>query len=139
MTKRLLHAPATLACVFLISVSVRSNALLFRQPDAQAQTPAASSDSRAVGKVKSISGEVITIATDAGMENRVQVSDTTRLLRVEPGQKDLKSAAPILLQDIQPGDRVLARGTSGDGKAIQASTVVLMKAADVFRKTGARP
>jgi hypothetical protein len=134
MTKRLLHAPATLACVFLISVSVRSNALLFRQPDAQAQTPAASSDSRAVGKVKSISGDVITIATDAGMENSVQVSDTTRLLRVEPGQKDLKSAAPILLQDIQPGDRVLARGTSGDGKAIQASTVVLMKAADVSAK-----
>jgi hypothetical protein len=118
----------------MISASVCSSALLFRQPDAQTQTPAANSDSRAVGKVKSISGNVITIATDAGVETTVQVSDSTRLLRVEPGQKDLKSAAPIQLQEIQSGDRVLARGPAGDGKVIQASTVVLMKAADVSAK-----
>ncbi len=134
MTKRLLHSTATLACVFLISVSARSNALLFHEPGALMQAPAASSDSRAVGKVKSISGNVIVIATDAGIETNVQVSDSTRLLRVEPGQKDLKSALPIQLPEIQPGDRVLARGTLGDGKAIQASTVVLMKAADVSAK-----
>ena len=133
MTKRFLYTTATLACIFLPS-SVLSNASLFHPPEAQTQTPAASSDSRAVGKVKSIAGNVITIATDAGAETSVQVSDSTRLLRVEPGQKDLKSAAPIQLQEIQSGDRVLARGPAGDGKVIQASTVVLMKAADVSAK-----
>jgi hypothetical protein len=134
MMKRMLHSTATLACAFLICYSTRSSALLFHQPEVQTQAPAANADSRAVGKVKSISGNIITIVTDTGVEASVQVSDSTRLLRVEPGQKDLKSAVPIQLQEIQPGDRVLARGTLGDNKAIQALTMVLMKAADVSAK-----
>lgn len=101
-----------------------------------AQTAAKSgSTSKAVGKVKGVAGNVITLTTDAGDDLSIQVSDTSRLLRAEPGQKDLKSATPAQWQDIQPGDRLLARGRlSDDGKSLVASTVLLMKAADVSAK-----
>jgi len=102
----------------------------------EAQPPAAVSNvGKAVGKVKTIVGNVITLTTDAGEDLSIQLGDATRLLRAEPGQKDLKSAAPAQLQDVQPGDRLLARGSfTGDGKSLVASTVLLMKAADVSSK-----
>jgi hypothetical protein len=98
-----------------------------QRPDANA--------GKAVGKVKAVATDAITLTTDNGSEINVQVSAASRLLRVEPGQKDLKSAAPAQLQDVQPGDRLLARGTlSADGKWLAASTIVLMKATDVSAK-----
>jgi hypothetical protein len=85
-----------------------------------------------VGKVKAVAGNVITLTTDAGADISIQPGDAARILRVEPGQKDLKTAAPIQLQEIQAGDRLLVRGDlSADGKSMMASTIVLMKAADV--------
>jgi hypothetical protein len=50
------------------------------------------------------------------------------------GQTDLKSAATITLADLQVGDRMLVRGHSGDNGAIAASTIVVMKQADVAQK-----
>ena len=65
----------------------------------------------------------------------VSLQDTTKLLRVAPGQKDLKDAAPIQLQDLQPGDRVLVLGKlADDGKSVLARSVVAMKQADVAAK-----
>ncbi len=88
-----------------------------------------------VGVVKAISGNVITLATDAGPTINVVVQNSTRLVRVSPGQKDLKDAAPIQLQDVQVGDRILARGKpSDDGKSVEASSIVLMKESDVAAK-----
>jgi hypothetical protein len=46
----------------------------------------------------------------------------------------LKSAATITLADLQVGDRMLVRGRSGDNGAIAASTIVVMKQADVAQK-----
>jgi len=93
------------------------------------------STGKAVGKVKAVAGNVIALTTDAGDDLSIQLNEASRLLRAEPGQKDLKSAAPAQLQDVQPGDRLLARGRfSKDGKSLAASTVVLMKAADVSAK-----
>jgi hypothetical protein len=51
-----------------------------------------------------------------------------------PGQTDLKSAATITLADLQVGDRMLVRGRAADNGAILASTIVLMKQADVAQK-----
>jgi len=99
-------------------------------------TPASTAGAlKPVGVVKAISGNTITLATDAGPTLNIIVQDSTRLVRISPGQKDLKDAAPIQLLDVQVGDRILARGKpSDDGKSVQASAIVLMKESDVAAK-----
>ena len=90
---------------------------------------------KAVGTVKSVAGSALTINSDAGGEVKVSVPESTRLLQLEPGQKDLKAAQPMRLQDFQPGDRVLARGKlSDDGKSLDASLVVVMKQTSISQK-----
>ena len=107
---------------------------------AQAQSaPAGSSQnpqvSRVAGTIKSIQGGTITLTSDAGQEVKAQLAGSTRILRVEPGQKDLSQAATVSASDLQPGDRVLVRGqASADGKAIAALAVIVMKQSDVTAK-----
>src|SRR5712692_11753598 len=101
-----------------------------QQPSSQAPSAA-----RPVGTIKSISGNTITMTTDAGSDVTVQVQDSTKLVRIEPGQKDLKDATPIPLADIQPGDRILVRGKlADDGKSVVAASVIAMKKADIAEK-----
>ena len=71
-----------------------------------------------VGTVKAIAGNAITLTTDAGSTVNVVVGDSTRMVRTAPGQRDLKDAIPAKLEDVQVGDRVLARGTAGDGGSV---------------------
>ena len=88
-----------------------------------------------VGAVKAISGNIMTLTTDAGSTVNILVQDSARLVRISPGQKDLKDATPIQLQEVQVGDRILARGkASDDGKSIEASSIILMKESDVTAK-----
>lgn len=107
---------------------------------AQQQTTAAPESSapkrtRAVGTVKSINGNSVTLTTDSGSEINVTIQPTTRLVRLEAGQTDLKSAPAIPLSDVQIGDRMLAGGTaSDDGKSVAATTAVIMKKSDVAEK-----
>lgn len=101
--------------------------------NAFAQEPAAASV-KPVGTVKAVAGSVITLTTDAGATVNVVVGDSTRMVRTAPGQKDLKDAAPAKLQDVQVGDRVLARGTSGDGDSVLAGSIIIMKAGDISAK-----
>src|SRR6266567_8213661 len=111
-------------------VSRAANAQAGQQP--AAQTPAAA---RPVGTIKSISGNTITLTTDAGTDVTVQIQDATKLVRITPGQKDLKDATPIQLADVQPGDRVLVRGKlADDGKSVVAASLVAMKKADIAEK-----
>jgi hypothetical protein len=108
-----------------------------QSPQAQArqqssQTPAAA---RPVGTIKSISGNAITLTTDTGSDVTVQVQDVTKLVRIAPGQKDLKEATPIELADVQPGDRILVRGKlAEDGKSVVAASIIAMKKADIAEK-----
>jgi co-chaperonin GroES (HSP10) len=120
-----------LACFGLFPVSyASSNKAQEAQP-----TASASATAKPVGVVKAISGNTITLTTDAGSTVNIVVQDSARLVRIAPGQKDLKEATPIQLQDVQVGDRILARGTaSEDGKSVAASSVVLMKESDVAAK-----
>src|SRR5271168_2550530 len=60
----------------------------------EVQQPAASPVTKPVGSVKAISGNVITLTTDGGSTVNVVVQDSTRLVRIAPGQKDLKDATP---------------------------------------------
>jgi hypothetical protein len=97
----------------------------------QAATPAV----RQAGTVKAISGNSITLAPDSGPEITIVVADSAKLVRVAPGQKDLKDAKPIQLTDIQPGDRILVRGIAGAvANSISASAVIDMSQTDLAAK-----
>jgi hypothetical protein len=87
---------------------------------------------RAAGTIKSSQENLIVVAPDAGGETSAILSATTKILRVPPGEKDLKNAVPLTAQDLQPGDRVLVRGqASPDGHSIAALAVIVMKQGDV--------
>jgi hypothetical protein len=135
--KRPVRELALLIAAICLSFSACS-AADSQSPQAQAvqqpssQTPAAA---RPVGTIKAISGNAITLTTDAGSDVTVQVQDATKLVRIAPGQKDLKEGTPIQLADVQPGDRILVRGKlAEDGKSVVAASVIAMKKADIAEK-----
>jgi hypothetical protein len=100
-------------------------------PAAQQTAPAAKS----VGTVKSVAGKTIALAPESGGELNVEVQDGARVVRVEPGSTDLKNAVPLALEDLQPGDRILVRGKTGDdGKSLLAVSVIAMKKGDLAEK-----
>jgi len=87
------------------------------------------------GTLKSMDGQKLVLKADAGPDVNVTVQDGARVLRLAPGQTDLKSATPMTLQEVQVGDRMLVRGKPGDSAdSIVAITVVVMKQADVAQK-----
>ncbi len=88
-----------------------------------------------VGVVKSITGNALTLTTDSGADVAVQIVSSAKMVRVAPGQTDLKSAAPIQLSDLHAGDRILVRGQpSNDGKSFIAVGVIAMSRSDVEAK-----
>lgn len=118
--------------VFVVAGATSTTVLRAAAPAASAQAPNAA---RPVGTLKSISGNNIVLSTDAGGDVTVVVQEGARLLRVEPGQKDLKEAVPISLQELLPGDRILVRGQlAPDGKTVLASAVIAMKKASITEK-----
>jgi hypothetical protein len=118
---------ATAACPRLIPACLAI-------PSGEPQTSAASegSASRHIGAIKAIAGNIITLTPDSGSEIEVTVQAATRIVRIAPGEKTLKNAAPVQLQDLQVGDRILAAGrASDDARAITAASIVVMKRSDV--------
>jgi len=117
----------------LIAATPRSYA---RDPAGAPQQPAAQTPvKQVVGTIKAMDGNTITLASDQGASVSVTVQDGARMVRVEPGQTDLKNAAPIQLSDLQVGDRILVRGRlSDDSKSLAATGVIAMKHADVAAK-----
>jgi hypothetical protein len=96
---------------------------------------AASTGARPIGTIKTISGRSIVLASDAGPVFNILVEDGAKVLRIEPGAKDLKNASPITLQDLLAGDRILVLGKiSAEGDSVNATTVIAMKKADVASK-----
>jgi hypothetical protein len=90
---------------------------------------------KAVGTIKSIQADSIVVASESGGEVTARLAGSTKILRVPPGEKDLKSATVLQMQDLQPGDRVLVRGqASTDGHTIAALAVIVMKQSDVTAK-----
>jgi hypothetical protein len=103
------------------------------EPQAPPAGPAA--PARPLGTIKSISGNSLILSTDAGVSYSVSVGDAARILRIEPGAKDLKNASPLTLSDLQVGDRILVMGKiSEDGHSVAATSVIAMKKADVASK-----
>lgn len=90
---------------------------------------------KAVGTIKNIQSDSITVAAESGGEVIAKLLGSTRILRVPPGEKDLQNAVTLQVQDLQSGDRVLVRGqASADGHTIVALAVIVMKQADVAAK-----
>ncbi|HWG57930.1 MAG TPA: DUF5666 domain-containing protein [Candidatus Acidoferrales bacterium] len=90
---------------------------------------------RALGTVKTINGNAITLTPDKGEEVNATIQSDARILRIEPGQTSLKDATPITLADVQPGDRILIAGKrADDGKTILVTQMVAMKHAAVQAK-----
>lgn len=125
---------AKLIALVFFGLALQSGAVRLKAQDSQApasQLPVA----RALGTVKAISGKNIALTPDAGNEISITLQDGARLLRVEPGEKDLKNAVPLALQDLQPGDRVLVRGKMAeDGKSLLAASLIAMKKMDIAQK-----
>ena len=85
-----------------------------------------------VGVVKSVNGNTLTLTADSGTEIKIQVASNAKMVRVAPGQTDLKSAASIQLSDVHAGDRILVRGQpSSDGKTFVAVGIIAMSRSDV--------
>ena len=84
----------------------------FRLSTAMGQTPDASQPAiaKSIGTIKTINGNAITLAPETGADVAVTVAANARLLRMTPGDKELKNAAPIQLTDLQVGDKVRVRG-----------------------------
>jgi len=95
---------------------------------AQEQTAAGQNAiAKSIGAIKAISGNAITLAPASGPEIAVTVQPNARLLRLAPGDKDLKNATPLQLQDLQVGDTIRVRGlASSDGKAIAALEIIVI-------------
>jgi hypothetical protein len=88
-----------------------------------------------LGTVQTLSGNTLSVKSDAGATMQVTVEENARLLRIEPGQKSLAGASPFSLTDLQAGDRVMARGSaSADGNSLAATMLVAIKGADIAQK-----
>jgi len=119
------RAGVLLACaMFLCALAVHS-------PRLAAQAAA----QRFVGTIASISGDTLTVKTDAGESHQVQVPDTATLKRIAPGQKDLSTADTIKVTDLAIGDRVLVKlDPDATGSTPQAQQIVAVKQTDIAHK-----
>jgi co-chaperonin GroES (HSP10) len=117
---------------FGVSLMFPVAGMLVYSPAAVAQAPAAA---RQIGTVKVISGNSVTLATDAAQQVTVSVADGAKVLQLEPGSTDLKTAKAIALSDVAVGDRILVTGTAGDApNTFSATRVILMKSTDIAQK-----
>jgi co-chaperonin GroES (HSP10) len=123
-------AVAAAAVSLALGVALRAQ----DRPSSEAPQVAAGSAVKNVGVVKSIHEKNLVLKTDAGPEISVSVTDAARIVRMAAGQTDIKSAPAIPFAEIQVGDRMLLRGRSGANGEIEATTIVVMKQADVAQK-----
>ena len=90
---------------------------------------------RFLGTVTAVNGNTLTVKTDAGVVQEVDVPPTAALKQVEPGAKDLSTAQTIDFKTLATGDRVLVRldpnAPAGTTTAIQ---VIAVKQAALAKK-----
>jgi hypothetical protein len=96
------------------------------------------------GAVKNIVGEVVgvdrgagtlTVKTDHGTTVEVKAADNTVCLRLPAGETTLARAAPIQLDNIGVGDRVLGRGLMREGEnRLLAQRLIALSRLDIEKK-----
>ena len=103
--------------------------LLAAAPGARAQVM------RYLGSITAISGDTLTVKTDAGDVHQVEVPATASLKRIAPGEKDLSKAEPLDYSGLAVGDRVLVTlDPNVTGSLSQAARIIAIKQADVAKK-----
>jgi hypothetical protein len=128
------HVPRTLlfaalSCLALAGAGIADLSAQESALSAPAKNPAT------LGTIKSVSGNILVLTSDAGADVNVEVRDSTKIVRVAPGQKDLKDAQSIALTDLQVGDRILVRGPAPEASQnFAATSIVAMKKADIADK-----
>jgi hypothetical protein len=113
--------------VSVIGVVSLASAATFSFVTPAQQADAQNAIAKSIGAIKAINGDTITLAPASGPEVTVTVQPTARILRLTPGDKDLKNATPLQLQELQVGDTIRARGEgSNDGKSIAALEIIVI-------------
>ena len=115
--------------------TLTGNAVLSCLSQADPQTGAPGAVAKQVGTVRSVNGNTVVFATDGGVDGRALVQDSTRIIRIAPGEKDLKNGTPIHVGDLQVGDRILVRGNAGaPNQPVTALSIIVMKRSDLETK-----
>jgi hypothetical protein len=101
---------------------------------ALAQTPATAPKS-VIGEVTEINAAAkqIKIKAENSTVYTVSLEDNTSLMRIPPGETDVKKAVKIELAEVHTGDRMLARGAVSEDK-IAARTVIIMTKTDLAQR-----
>jgi len=91
---------------------------------------------RFVGTITAVSGDTLTVKTDAGDVRQVKISAAAAVLkRIEPGQKDLSAAVTIQTSDLATGDRVFVKlDPESTDSTPEAAQIITIKRADVALK-----
>ncbi|MBV8673026.1 MAG: hypothetical protein JOZ33_06300 [Acidobacteriaceae bacterium] len=120
----------------MCGLAVTGASLCWHPTSLRAQAPgSAAQTTRIVGTVSAMQGNTLTIKSDAGATSTVNATDSTRVLRAEPGAKSLSDATPAQLSDIAVGDRVLVSATTGDGGTPgTALRIIAMKQGDIAQR-----
>ena len=108
---------------------------------AQAQTPAPAANAPVsqLGTVKTVSGDTLTLATDAGVAVTVTVPTGAQILQLAVGSTDLKTAKPSQFSEIAVGDRVLATGKGGQSTTnFNALRIILIKSTAIAQMQAAQ-
>lgn len=90
---------------------------------------------RFVGTITAVSGDTLTVKTDAGEAHQVRVPASAVLKRIAPGQKDLSTAESIKVSDLATGDRVLVKlDPNATGATPEALQIIAMKQTDIAQR-----
>src|SRR6202158_5307664 len=103
-------------------------------PAGRAQAPKLD---RVIGEITAIDkgANQLSLKSDAGAVVTANLEEKTLYLRVPPGEKDLKKAAHIALDNVAVGDRAFVRGhMAEDQKSIVAVAVIIMTKAELAQK-----
>jgi len=138
MHMAILKGNASLKFVFGLGLLLPAAGVAGYGVAAQAQAPAATGPK--VGTVKAVSGNTVTLLTDAPSSETITITvpDGAKVQQLAVGSTDLKTATPSQMSDIAVGDRVLSSVKPGDTPTnFTARQVILMKSGDIAQKNAA--
>ncbi len=117
----------------MLRVALLGSSLIVLGAASVAQIPTSSSNPRLIGTVVSVTNDAVIVHPESAgsVDVTVAITPQTRLLRSAPGETSLKTAQPLDLHDLAPGDRVLIRPAGEDASHPTAALLVAMKQADI--------
>ncbi len=119
-------------CAFSVLGLAVLAVFLLASPAARAQA------THYLGSVTAVTGNTLTVKTDAGDAHQVEVLADSILKRIAPGEKDLTKAEPLDFASLAVGDRVLVTlDPNSTATPPHALRIIAIKQADVQQKQAA--